>query len=425
MNQYRYHVIQDDSVELVPWSKLKLDQKYGAKQPYGFPGKFKAPGKLLVIEIININDYNLRDGIVLDWRANFRPVVTEIQVTTPYREGSINYFNLTYGKMNHGYANRFESKTGIPLDFKFPKDSVATIRLNFKNHETIPYSVHLRKFIGEKRQADSQLKWWLLDDYYDIEGWLFNQPGKHEIIIQRSRELNYWDESQVLRIPFEVIAPPPVEKKISLKKVLAYFAAAVMGTALLFFIYYRRNRAKLRRAAQEKQTAGLKLRSIRAQLNPHFMFNALSSIQNLVNKNDIAGANHYLTKFAGLTRRVLDSGNDELISLEEELQVLDDYLQMEQLRFGFNYQLYIDEELNIANTEIPAMLLQPFVENAVKHGVSALKEKGQVGVSIVKDGRDILFTVLDNGKGFEKSNVHTGYGLKLSEERVALLTQLY
>jgi LytS/YehU family sensor histidine kinase len=155
------------------------------------------------------------------------------------------------------------------------------------------------------------------------------------------------------------------------------------------------------------------------------MFNALTSIQNLINKNNIEGANYYLSIFSGLTRQVLDTNNEEMLSIQEELKILDDYLQMEQLRFGFRYQITADANLNQANIDIPAMLLQPFVENAVKHGVSALKEEGDIGIQISKENNDIVISIVDNGKGFNKELDATGYGMKLSEERVTLLNQIY
>ena len=435
VNDYRYHVVANDSVEIVPWSKIpKLEQKYGAKQPYGAFGSFQSPGKLLMIEVVNIKDYNIRDGVFFDWRTNFKPIVTEIQVETPddgkdindYTK-KINYFNLNYEKMNKGYATRFDAKTGMPLNFKFPVDSVTNMRLSYKPHINMPYVVYITKNVSGKIDT-AEMGYYNLENYYDIDSKEYNKPGKYEIIIQRVGDLGKWPENQVFRIPFEVLPPPPDKKAaLTFKQTLPYIIATLTGVVLLFGMYYRRNQVKLLKAAQEKQTAGLKLRSIRAQLNPHFMFNALTSIQNLVNKNDIAGANHYLSKFAGLTREVLDTGNDELLSMEQELKILDDYLQMEQLRFGFQYEIITDDNLNQANTDVPAMLLQPFVENAVKHGVAGLQADGKIEVRIMKELKDILFTIKDNGKGFaeNKSDRNGRYGLKLSEERVALLNQLY
>jgi len=185
---------------------------------------------------------------------------------------------------------------------------------------------------------------------------------------------------------------------------------------------------KLQQSIQEKESVKLKLRSIRSQLNPHFMFNALTSIQGLMNKNDIPAANHYLALFANLTRKVLNTTEQDLISLEDELKIQEDYLQMEQLRFGFQYDVKVGEDINLANTEIPAMLLQPFVENAVKHGVALLQQKGSIQVQVNKQGNNLVLSVTDNGKGFDKSSVQQqqgSLGLKLSEERIALLNQVH
>jgi two-component system LytT family sensor kinase len=434
IKNYRYHVVQNDSLEIIPWSRIpQLEQKYGAKQPYGYLGKFQSPGKQILVEVRNINDYSIRDGVIFDWRVNFKPVVTEIMLETPddgkgindYTK-KINYFNLNYSKMNKGYATRFDSKTGMPLDLKFPVDSVANIRLSYKDHITIPYVIYLVKNISGKTDTTT-IGWYNLENYANVEAKYYNQPGKYEIIIQRANDLGHWSENQVLRIPFEVKPLPILDKKVSIKQAFPYIMATLTGVALLFGGYYRHNQVKLLRAAQEKQTAGLKLQSIRTQLNPHFMFNALTSIQNLVNKNDMIGANHYLSKFAGLTRQVLDTGNEELLSIEQEIRILDDYLQMEQLRFSFKYEIIVVADLNKANTEIPAMLLQPFVENAVKHGVAVLKDKGKIEIAVIRDAKDLVFSIRDNGKWVTANNQTEirGYGLKLSEERVALLNQLY
>lgn len=422
VDDYRYHVVENDSVELVPWSKIPmLQQKYGAIEPYGFLGKFKAPGKQLLIEVVNTKNYDIRQGVVCDWKPNFKPFVTRIEINRLK-----DYFDLDNLKLNHGYAKKFNEHTGMPVDFSFPADSVVSMRLYYKHHETIPYVVYLVK--NERGKKDTtEMGYYNRENYYDIDSKFYNRPGKYEIIIQRANDLGKWPEEQMLRIPFNVEPPPVSDKKVSIKQTLPYIIATLTGVVLLFGGYYRRNQVKLLRAAQEKQTAGLKLQSIRAQLNPHFMFNALTSIQNLVNKNDIAGANHYLSKFAGLTRQVLDTGNDELLSLEQEITILDDYLQMEQLRFGFKYEIKVDEALNKANTDIPAMLLQPFVENAVKHGVAVLKEAGIIKISIIREAKDIIFAIEDNGKWINQDSPGeiNGYGVKLSEERVALLNQLY
>jgi LytS/YehU family sensor histidine kinase len=172
----------------------------------------------------------------------------------------------------------------------------------------------------------------------------------------------------------------------------------------------------------QADAAKSELNMVRSQLNPHFIFNALSGIQSLMNKNEIEQANNYLNKFAALTRHVLDDSTT--ISVRDEITLLDDYLSMEQLRFAFKYEITADEEVN-QNLEIPVMLAQPFVENAVKHGVMLLKERGEITVNFTKRDKDLVISIADNGGGFDATKDHAGLGLKLSKKRIDLLNQTY
>src|SRR5690606_15581069 len=200
---------------------------------------------------------------------------------------------------------------------------------------------------------------------------------------------------------------------------------ALLGTlAGLIMVYLkRRNEKLLAEKETQKNITKLQLNSIRSQLNPHFLFNALSGIQNLMNKNETDHANKYLAKFARLTRNVLD--DKELISLSQEKALLDDYLQMEQLRFGFQYEINPSEDLDLANIEIPSMLLQPFVENAVKHGISQQATAGKITIEFMKQANDLVLTVADNGNGFDTEKKHNGLGMQLSSSRIALLNRIY
>jgi LytS/YehU family sensor histidine kinase len=166
------------------------------------------------------------------------------------------------------------------------------------------------------------------------------------------------------------------------------------------------------------------LQSVRSQLNPHFVYNALAGIQNLLNKKENDAANSYLTKFSRLSRRVLDDADKDLIPLNEEIGMLDDYLQMEQFRFGFVYTITVDQDIDAHNAEIPTMLVQPFVENAVKHGIVSLKE-GRVSIRFEKAGKSIVVMVEDNGVGFDTGVRTNGAGLSLSKNRISLLNEVY
>jgi hypothetical protein len=410
VNDYRYHVIVNDSLEIVKWTTPKLEQKHGAKQPYGLIGQFTVPDKQAVIEVVNIKDYSIRDGVMLDWRHNQRPVVNKITVLD-YTEPYI----MTPGHTRR-YASKFDKATGLPTDLKFPVNSITQISLDFKDHEGLMYNVFLTKDTDGYKKV--LLHGQFISNHYDLQLGKLEMPGKYEFTVIPE---HYTDPSQMLRFSFTIIPRIPDKEHIS-KNTVLYILAAILFLAALYLFY----RQKLRRANRQKMMISLRLKSVRAQLNPHFMFNALTSIQNLMNQQNTVGANHYLSKFADLTRRVLNTTTDELISLEDELKIINDYLQIEQLRFGFQYVVDVNEGINLANTEIPAMLMQPFIENAIKHGISSLLDNGKIDIGITREQNNLLLIIADNGKGFDADDMDSpGFGLKLGRERVALLNQLY
>lgn len=267
--------------------------------------------------------------------------------------------------------------------------------------------------------------------YVKVEKSIFKKSGDYEITIQ---PLINWNkcldcdisaketEKYISRYTLSLTLD---EESYSKKELLIYTLIAVFSIGLVFLniLYFikKRNKKKLAEKEQQKNMAKLKLSSIRSQLNPHFLFNLLAGIQNLMNKNEIDNANKYLSKFARLTRHVLD--DKELINLSQEKSLLDDYLQMEQLRFGFTYEINYSEDL--VNVEIPSMLLQPFVENAVKHGISQKAANGKIAIKFIKQANDLVLTVTDNGNGFDVGEKHNGLGLQLSNSRIALLNSIY
>jgi two-component system LytT family sensor kinase len=417
VNNYRYRVVLNDSVEVTHWSVPKLAQDYGAKAPFGMIGRFKAPGKNLLIEVVNIKDYS-KARVMLNWRTDFKPVIGDIQV---YKDGD--YFDLKNMAENRHMATRFDKRSGIPLDLKFRKGDVASIAWSFASI-SVPYNIYLvEKKPGQKPQRKFLETQTPPSGAYNFGNINYSKPGKYELIIE-PKTIHQAD--QTLYIPFEVLPPLPLLQQFSLKQIAPYVIGGIVFLLLCFALYYFYNKRKLRSAERARAMAVVQLKSVRSQLNPHFMFNALTSIQNLMNQHDTIGANNYLNKFADLTRQVLNSSGQELISLEDELSIVTNYLQMEQLRFGFQYTIKAEPGINKANTEIPAMLLQPFIENAAKHGVNALQGNGKIEVTITKQDQDLILTVADNGPGFNDKGIDPkGFGLKLSRERIALLNDIY
>jgi two-component sensor histidine kinase len=182
-------------------------------------------------------------------------------------------------------------------------------------------------------------------------------------------------------------------------------------------------RKKVKRIQVRREQLSFEIKSIRSQLNPHFVFNALSSIQGLINKNDIAAANHYLAEFSHLLRESLRNNDKEMVPLVTEIVLLETYLKLEQLRFHFQYEIKTDQRINKNSTEVPSLLLQPLVENAIKHGVSTLAGKGVIVIEFIKKDNDLLVSVADNGKGLVETTPGNGFGLKLTRDRILLLNQ--
>ena len=420
INDYKYRVVENDSNEKIPWSPIpSIEQKYGAKKPYGFIGTFNRPGQLLMVEVVNRKNYYIRDGVILNWNSQEKPIIKSLSVLK--RSNS----HFIGGHPVKGVVYQCDNTTGLPLNLKFPKNSDLIIEMRFKRIPFMDYSCDiLNKTITGKDSIEGSSI--LINKDGQVACMLPYKPGKYELIVKNRRF--YYNDKNVLRIPFEIYTTKEKEKEELKIKILRLGTLLAILLGILFLIYYLYSKRKLKRTIQQKEKTSLQLKAIRSQLNPHFTFNALNSIQNLMNQNNTEAANHYLSKFASLTRRVLTTSDNDLISLSDEITLLDDYLQMEQLRFGFKYTINTDANLNKANIEIPSMLLQPFVENAVKHGVSTLRDKGLVEINIHSDDKNLVLLVIDNGPGFKNKELNlnnASMGLKLSRERIALLNSIY
>jgi len=173
------------------------------------------------------------------------------------------------------------------------------------------------------------------------------------------------------------------------------------------------------------------LSALQAQMNPHFIFNAINSIQNyILNKRD-EEAYDYLAKFSKLIRMVLNNSRESILPFSVEIETLNLYIELEQLRFSdsFDYRLSIDEEVNLLNIEIPTMLIQPYVENAIWHGLMNLKNerKAVLQINIVIESNFLKVVIEDNGVGricsneYKKGNIHHSVAMKLTEQRLEMI----
>jgi sensor histidine kinase YesM len=186
----------------------------------------------------------------------------------------------------------------------------------------------------------------------------------------------------------------------------------------------------------EQQLAEIQMMALRAQMNPHFIFNCLNSIQLYTTSNDAAKASDYLNRFSQLIRLVLENSRSERVTLANEMEALRLYLEMEAMRFKDKLRFTIEMDTNLDSDliEIPPLLLQPYVENAIWHGLMHKPEGGMVGVKVEPMSEDYLrITIADNGIGRAKATElkslsatrHKSFGMKVTGERISLINRLY
>jgi len=208
---------------------------------------------------------------------------------------------------------------------------------------------------------------------------------------------------------------------------------------LLTYLIYKKRVQFIKKQEQEKteinkRISESELKALRAQMNPHFMFNAINSIQNFVLKNDSKSAQKYLTKFARLIRSVLENSKHELVWLNKEVEALELYVELEALRasFSFDYEFILEDNLSAENLFIPPMIIQPYIENAILHGIIPLSERrGMLSVKFSKEGTVLTCIIDDNGIGRKKAKEirerkqlsHQSMGMSVTQDRIDILNQ--
>ncbi len=204
--------------------------------------------------------------------------------------------------------------------------------------------------------------------------------------------------------------------------------ALILLCGLVFFIFRTLKKVQIK----NKKIA---LQSLRREMNPHFIFNSLNSVNQFIATNNEIEANQYLTKFSKLMRGVMENSAQDFIPFQQELDLLQNYLALEKTRFTdkFDYEIVVDENLNQQNLQLPGMLIQPFLENAIWHGLRYKTEKGFLKLSFKKENERLKITIEDNGIGIEESKKQKtehqkkreGRGMKNTMERINLLNNLH
>ena len=221
--------------------------------------------------------------------------------------------------------------------------------------------------------------------------------------------------------------------RIAVLLLIIYFAYSIYRYRILQI----RNEAKLK-SEFEKQLANVEMNALRAQMNPHFLFNCLNSIDSYIIKSETKKASEYLNKFARLIRLILQNSRSNYVNLKDEVEALDLYMNMESLRFRnkFDYEITIDDELDVESIDVPPMLIQPYIENAIWHGLMHKRDgdKGKVELKLNRQNGSLKCIVEDNGIGREKAmeirarkntRRKKSMGMRITHDRIQMINKMF
>ncbi|MEL7145785.1 MAG: histidine kinase, partial [Bacteroidota bacterium] len=311
--------------------------------------------------------------------------------------------------------------TGIKLFFddleKTPFADSTSSNFPIPEALTLPYDQHTISFAfnGTYLRNPEAIRYrWKLDGYNDEwspplktrEATFSNlDPGSYQFSVMAGDQSGNWI-AQTASLKFTINRPPWEQWWVMPSAILAFLIIASL------IIYSRFRRIKIRneiekeRILMEKNIIELEQEASRLQMNPHFIFNSLNSIQGFISTNDRQQAKRYLVKFAKLMRLILENAREEFIPLENEINILDNYLELEKLSSNHQFEFSIDigEQLESESTEIPPMMIQPFVENAILHGVRRKETMGHINLSFYTEGQLLICEITDNGIGRKASS---------------------
>ena len=342
---------------------------------------------------------------------------------------SISSIKLFKEKFNYKlYAKSYDSLTLVPDNIVLPHNknhlTFDFIGINLKNSDNIKYSYRL---LGAEEN-------WSPLSKEKSATYSFITNGEYEFQLKATNVNGVWTEVKSIRI----IIKPPYWKTWWFLSLLLLALSGIVYLGIRIKSKNDNTKQLTKQLVFKNRMRELEQQSLNASMNRHFIFNSLNSIQYFINSSDKRSANKYLSSFAKLIRKNLDSSTADnfIVSLNEEIERISLYLVLEKMRFGekFDYFLNVDSDVDVEMTMVPSMLLQPFVENSIIHGVLPLEgtKKGRIDVNVKLELDSLIFEVVDNGVGIDNSmdlkdsfeGDHESKGMMITENRIELLRQV-
>lgn len=346
-------------------------------------GQWNIKKDFTLLNLLNvdvINDFEIKDSLVYlatnkgvyiyDYK-NFRLEDDEIFFKLISLETTRSIFEDFNEPIEIPYSER---SINIFLDYAY-----------FKNNEPLDFYYKLSRIDKEFQKTNDK-------------NIIYNElsPGKYELSAYAMTDNNI--SSSIETISFVIKKP--------YWQTIWFILLCFLLIGVVFYLFYRRRIEEIKKqSAIEQKFAELELNALQSQMNPHFVFNALGSVQNLVQKEDIAKADIFIAKFSRLMRMYLESSKTKYIPLFKELQIIESYFELEQLRFDNKIELVIKNELAESDmrTLIPSSLIQPFVENSINHGLFHKDGPGYIEIKLKRINKDIIINIVDDGIGRKES----------------------
>ena len=353
------------------------------------------------------------------------------------KDGAI-WFGTVYGLIkydpNEYIENKVESKISITGFSLFYNDTVLTdkIHLSYRdNNITFNFSGICLTNPGKvkyKYILEGFEKNWSPPSKERLATYSNLPPGTYTFKVISSNNENLWNTSPA---SFTFTINRPYWKTWQFYVSLIFLILFLLIFSIRYRIRQIKNKEK-QKTELNKKIANIESQALRAQMNPHFIFNTMSSIQDYISSNDTDAALKYLSKFAKLMRKIMDNSKQQLIPVAEELNALELYLELEVMRFDkkFEYHIYIDKTIDANYDRIPSMLIQPYVENAIIHGLLPKEGIGKISITLQRHEDTIECTIEDNGIGrtksveYKKNRVqqqHKSMGMSITQERLDIL----
>jgi len=418
---YEFRVLKDNKEIVQDWTPVTKRASEDVRSTSTiddlmYIGAYNAGvGHYLVVDIRRKGKTAILNSAVVAWR----PVGPEL-----FNIYTVNELNEFLQRVSHPDGYRMTETERSKWRQRYANENLDEITSLPKKMTVEAKDNNLIFMLRGDIRAKEQVEYELVKDNQTLRAWGANEfdnnfiwlkdlsPGDYRLRIRYAAQ-----PANTLEYNFQVKSPPGATTFIiGISSLIAAFLALVVVLVL-----YLRQKRRTKKELLHKQMLELEMKGLKSQLNPHFVFNSLNSIQGLVNTGRIREANEYIAVFAKLMRTTLALSEVSEAPLQQEIDYLNDYLKLEQLRFNFEYDIAVDPSLPTRDVNFPTLLLQPLVENAVKHGITA---NGKIVVRFEKKNNDLVVTVQDNGKGFDMNAASKGYGLHLVKQRIKLLNDV-